>query len=222
MHQVLILEDDPVIAADIRMIVEEAGEFATYRAADSTGAFSIAAKHPLDIVIADIRIRGETDGTEVAAMLHRLYGSVTIFVSSYSDDATLRGASAAECIGYLVKPFSSEQLEALLHLAAMKKGTIGEEAVDVGQEYRYQRREGVLLHRGEEVALTAKEALLFALLFNNRGSVVSYDEVDAVIWNERCVDAGTRRQLFHRLRTKLPELPLQSVTREGYIFQVNV
>jgi len=216
-NNVLILEDDPVIAADIRMIVEGAGDFATYRAADFAGASALASAHPIDIVIADIHIRGDMDGTEVAGILQRLYKTVTIFVSSYSDPATLRAASGTEYIGYLVKPFSPEQLEALLQLAVMKNKNAVREAVDIGAGYCYFRREKRLERHGQEVVLTAKEALLFALLYSNRGSVVSYDEIDAAVWQEYGVDAGTRRQLFHRLRAKLPDLSFGTLPREGYI-----
>lgn len=215
MINVLILEDDPIISLDVKSIVDTLKGFHGFIASDMPNALKIAHKHHLHIILADIHIKGLVDGIETAKTLQQLYHSSVIFLTSFSDEATLERASCVNVSGYILKPFREEELIASLKLCAIKiyeKPSI----IDVGNNYTYHIKTQQLSFHEEPVILAAKEQQLFLLLLYNRGKVVPFSYIDEVVWFESLVNDTTRRQLLHRLRTKLPELSFEVVKYSGY------
>lgn len=216
-HRVLIVEDDPVIAFDIRQIIEETGEYEGRIAADKIGAMAMA-KEGIDIALCDIRIKGEADGVETAAALQKAYGCAVLFLTSYNDESTLRNASAIEYTGYLLKPFAEAELLTNLRLCSLK--IVQEHSVEkIGNGYRYDRKGKMLLYDGKTVVLSPKEHSLLLLLLDARGQVVPFAYLDEIVWGAQAVSDTTRRQLFHRLRNKLLGLEFKSVKFAGYMLE---
>ena len=119
-RNILIVEDEEVIALDMRMSLESIG----YRVVDivDTGKAAVersAALKP-DLVLMDIRIRGEQDGIDVAARLREHMDVPVIFVTAFSDEATLERAKRVSPYGYIVKPFHERELRIAIELALYK------------------------------------------------------------------------------------------------------
>ena len=119
-RNILIVEDEEVIALDMRMSLESIG----YRVVDivDTGkaALERAAALKPDLVLMDIRIRGEQDGIDVAARLREHMDVPVIFVTAFSDEATLERAKRVSPYGYIVKPFHERELRIAIELALYK------------------------------------------------------------------------------------------------------
>lgn len=215
MVNVLILEDDPIIALDIKSIVETLPRFHAFIASDTPSAMKIAHKYRLHVVLADIQIKGSIDGIETAQMLQQLYHSHVIFLTSFSDEETLKRASSISITGYILKPFREEELIASLRLCALR---IQETSafIDIGKGYVYSIKHQQLYLNDVPVILAAKEQQLFLLLLHNRGKIVPLSYIDEVIWSDSVISDTARRQLMHRLRTKLPELSFEVVKYSGY------
>lgn len=215
MLHVLILEDEPIIAMDIKSIVDDMNSFGSFTAQDMQGALKIASKHYINIIISDIKIKGETDGIQTTKRLQEMYNAHAIFLTSYSDEITLKHASSVDFCGYILKPFREEELKAALTLCAMK---IAEESyiVEIGNHYTYDRKRQILFCNEEQVILSTKEHQLFLLLLRSRGKLVPFSYIDEVIWSEKIVEDSTRRQLFHRLRNKLSGLSFITMKSAGY------
>lgn len=215
MVNVLILEDDPIIALDIKSIVDDLVGFHGFIASDMPSALKIAHKHTLHILLADIHIKGLVDGIDTARTLQHLYHSQLIFLTSYSDEPTLARASELKVSGYILKPFREEELVASLKLCALKLG-VDHILLDIGYGYTYDTKRQQLFLHDKHIILAPKEQQLFLLLLNSRGSVVPLSYIDDVIWYDESVSDTTRRQLLHRLRAKLPELSFEIVKYSGY------
>ena len=215
MVNVLILEDDPIIALDIKSIVDELVGFNGFIASDMPNALKIAHKHTLHILLADIHIKGLVDGIDTAQTLQHLYHSQLIFLTSFSDEPTLARASALNVSGYILKPFREEELVASLKLCALKLG-VEHVLLDIGHGYTYDTKLQQLCLHDTHIILAPKEQQLFLLLLNSRGKIVPLSYIDDVIWYDESVSDTTRRQLLHRIRTKLPELSFEIVKYSGY------
>ena len=219
MYNVLILEDDPYISFDIKQIIDEMDDFCGFIASDMQTALQIAKIDPIHIILADIHIKGETNGMDTAYTLQNLYQSLVIFLTSYNDDATLQSASKVNSSGYILKPFRETELQTSIKLCAMKLSKDHHEYI-ISDNYRFDTLKQKLFYNNEVVLLTKKEQQLFVLLFQNRGQVIPFSHIDEVIWQNEIVTDTTRRQLFHRLKNKVPYLSFKSIRYDGYMMEL--
>lgn len=217
---ILLLEDEVIIALSIKQTIEancKAHVFNTHCAAE---AQKTVHENRIDLLIADINLNEETDGIDVAGRLNSLYHIPTLFLTSYSDEETLKRASGVDFIGYLVKPFREEELIAQIKLANFQFMKNEHFCSDLGKGYRYLYKTRELLKNDEEIILTAKEHQLLLLLINAAGKTVTFDYIDDLVWPAKAISAGARRQLFYRLRSKLPDLELETVYHIGYVLKI--
>lgn len=114
--RVLIIEDEALVALDMAMILNSAGYqvMGTKPSGDSAlAALQVAAADGIlpDLVLMDIALRGALDGIETTRQIKSIYGSVPVaFVTGQADPITRARAEATHPAGYLLKPFTPEQL----------------------------------------------------------------------------------------------------------------
>lgn len=114
---ILIVEDDRVVARDIRQQLERMGHAVVATTADGEQAVALAAKSQAGLVLMDIRLGGRVDGVEAARRLRAQCEIPVIFLTAYADDETLRRAGETEPYGYLLKPFEDSQLRTTVEMA---------------------------------------------------------------------------------------------------------
>ena len=68
----------------------------------------------------DVQLRGEMDGIEAAHLIRRRFDIPVIYLTAYSDDATLRRAQITEPYGYLLKPFEERELSVVIEMALFR------------------------------------------------------------------------------------------------------
>lgn len=116
--KVLIVEDEFVLAADLKETLETLGYTVTGMAASALETlYQIDLDHP-DVVLMDIRLRGEPDGIETAIYLWDVFRLPVVYLTRHSDPATLARAQASLAFGYLVKPVRETELVAALNLVS--------------------------------------------------------------------------------------------------------
>lgn len=141
---VLVVEDEAIVAADLSHKLEEAG-FRVLGVEDTgEGAVSAAAELQPDVVIMDVYLKGEMDGIEAAEMIQGEHGIPVIYLTAYSDDSTLARILETEPYGYLLKPFSTEQLRAEIEVVLQ---TIGDT-----EDYSRRMHE-VIVTKAEEMKI---------------------------------------------------------------------
>lgn len=119
--KVLLVEDEPIIAQDLRDILEQRDYEVIGVAASVPQALTLLAQHPCDVVLIDVMLRGERDGIDLAQLLRVQYPAVPfLFVTSLSDAATVARAKAALPHGYVVKPFEEPDVYVALEMALAK------------------------------------------------------------------------------------------------------
>jgi len=141
---VLVVEDESIIAADLKQKLENAGFRVLGMEDTGEGAISSASKLEPDVVIMDVYLRGELDGIDAARRIQEEYGIPVIYLTAYSDDATLSRILESEPYGYLLKPLSTEQLRAEIEIVL--------ENLRATEDYSRRVRE-VLVTKAEEMKI---------------------------------------------------------------------
>src|SRR2546422_475577 len=94
-----------------------------FASAQTTGGADDALRltHELmpDLVLMDIRLQPEMDGIQAAEQLRALAIPV-VFLTAYSDAATLERAKLTEPCGYILKPFETRELEIVIEMGLYK------------------------------------------------------------------------------------------------------
>jgi CheY-like chemotaxis protein len=107
--RVLIVEDEYFVALDAEEALTSAG-YEVCGIATSAEEALAEAERP-ELVLMDIRLLGPRDGIEAAAEIRQRLGLRSLFATAHSDSATrARAEAAASPLGWLIKPYSREQL----------------------------------------------------------------------------------------------------------------
>lgn len=122
--RVFIVEDEPSIAAALRVQLGLLGYPEPRRAEDRQSALAMVAEERPDLVIMDVQLAQGDDGALVALELREKYQIPSIFLTSHTDDDTLARCKQAEPAGYLLKPFSLQQLKVSLEMALHREAVI--------------------------------------------------------------------------------------------------
>ena len=115
--QILVVEDDFLVAMQIEAALSEAGLALTGTASSGEEAIEMAASVRPALVLMDIRLAGKMDGVDAAVALFREHGIRCIFATAHHDLEVRRRAAAAEPLGWLQKPYSMPAM-----LAAVRQG----------------------------------------------------------------------------------------------------
>lgn len=114
---ILIVEDDAIIAEDLKDILLSAGYVVTGVAANAKRAEELLSFRLPDLVLLDITLKQNSTGIEVARMINMKYQVPFIYITSYSDQQTMDEAIVTEPIGYIIKPFQSKDIIPTVRLA---------------------------------------------------------------------------------------------------------
>ncbi|MGL5034953.1 MAG: helix-turn-helix domain-containing protein [Microcystaceae cyanobacterium] len=108
--QVLIVEDERLVAQHIAQLLRNNGYEVCGIASEAETALKKIVEFYPDLILLDIRIRGNIDGIEIAEQVQFLYDIPVVYLTAFSDADTLERAQATKPSGYVVKPFRREQL----------------------------------------------------------------------------------------------------------------
>lgn len=117
---ILIVEDEYIVALDMRMRLTAMG----YQVVDIVDTAALAIERTLElspeIILMDIKLKGDQDGIEAASRLREQSEVPVIFVTAFTDERTLDRAKRASPYGYIVKPFHERELRIGIELAIYK------------------------------------------------------------------------------------------------------
>ncbi len=116
--RVLVVEDEALIAEELRERLTRLGAFIVGVVDTAEAAVETAIRTRPDIVLMDIRLRGERDGIAAAKDIRDDLEAPVIFLTSHSDRATLERAKATGPFGYVLKPFEERELLVAMEMAS--------------------------------------------------------------------------------------------------------
>ncbi|STQ89352.1 two-component system response regulator [Iodobacter fluviatilis] len=116
-ENILIVEDEPVVALDLQQTLEEMGHQVCAISISMEGAIEAVASHQPSLLLMDIHLQGHGDGIEACHEIYRHWQLPVIFLSAYADEKTVRRAAVAKPFGYLTKPYNKKDLNAVIQVA---------------------------------------------------------------------------------------------------------
>ncbi len=118
---VLIVEDELLVAHDLQQSLSDMGYDAFAVAASDAEALAHAARRAPDVVLMDIRIKGEEDGIQTAERLKQQHPVSVIFLTAFADDSMVDRAKKTECDGYLLKPVKQAELRSMIEISLYRR-----------------------------------------------------------------------------------------------------
>src|SRR3989338_8825779 len=116
-EKILIVEDEGIVAKDLRNTVERMGYLVLAVASSGEEALRQAEALEPYLVLKDIVLPGDLDGIEAANQIRFRFNIPIVYLTAYADDKTLDRAKVTEPIGYLVKPYGERELHAAIEMA---------------------------------------------------------------------------------------------------------
>jgi CheY-like chemotaxis protein len=108
--KILVVEDERVVATDIKNRLKILGYPTPATASSGKEAIKkIAECHP-DLVLIDIQLKGEMDGVRAAKQIHDLFNIPVIYLMDDADEETLRDGKVIEPFCYILKPCEENSL----------------------------------------------------------------------------------------------------------------
>lgn len=106
--RILVVDDDRLVLATVSHGLAKAG-YDVIDADNGDDAILLAREHRPELALLDIRMEGKS-GFDVAQTLRDAYGIPFMFLSAFSDEATLATGKALGALAYLVKPLDVTQI----------------------------------------------------------------------------------------------------------------
>jgi DNA-binding response OmpR family regulator len=117
--KILIIEDEALVARELKSRLSNMGYEVVGVAYDSAG-IEMARKTLPDLLLTDIHLKDGEDGIDVAQRVQRERDVPVVFLTAYSDDATVSRAKSVAPYGYIIKPVENRELQIAIEMALYK------------------------------------------------------------------------------------------------------
>lgn len=115
--RILVVEDEFITLDMLRDYLELSGYEISGDAMRADEAIDVLDRFDTDIAMLDINLKGEKDGIWIAEQIRKHYQIPFIFLTAYSDAATIKRATNTNPYGYLVKPFTQADVFSAIEVA---------------------------------------------------------------------------------------------------------
>ena len=182
-----------------------------------------------DLLLLDINIKGAMDGIQLARHILREKTLPIVFITAHNDDDTLEEILELAPYGFIGKPFSSKDIAVTLQIAykrylthsktydSKKKTDVEVSDIMINEKYKYSQELSKLYDNNKEVKLNKNQIELLGILVKNINRIVHYDVLVNRIWEDDDIADSALRTLIYSLRKLLPDLPIVSHSKMGYM-----
>jgi PAS domain S-box-containing protein len=118
--KILIVEDDELVALLVQLKLEMLGYQSLGCTSRGEDAIRLTGELKPNLVLMDIHLAGEMDGIDAANAIHQQFSIPVVFLTSNASDETLERAKHVEAFGYIIKPFTDQELRTGIEMALYK------------------------------------------------------------------------------------------------------
>ena len=222
--RILIAEDDPKLLKSLVHIFE-LNHYATDGVNNGSDAYTYASSGEYDGLVLDVMLPG-MDGV---ALLKRLrqegITTPTLFLTARCEiEQRIEGLDAG-ADDYLPKPFSTGELLARVRAMLRRKDNFVPDMLSFGR-LSLNRSTYELVYDGKTQALSGKEFQVMEMLMQNRGSIVTAEQLITHIWGwDTNVDTSVVWVHISNIRKKLDALGtkvlIRYVRNAGYTLEAS-
>ncbi|MBK9991648.1 MAG: PAS domain S-box protein [Verrucomicrobia bacterium] len=121
--RILIVEDEPLIARTIAQVIDQLGYEHVATSAYGEEAVRLASELKFDLALVDIRLAGEMDGIGTATILQKRFALASVLMTASPEQEIIERAIHARPYGYLLKPFTPQELHLVVAMAQQRLQT---------------------------------------------------------------------------------------------------
>jgi PAS domain S-box-containing protein len=118
--KILVVEDEVIVARTIAAQLNQLGYSVSGMVSSGSAAIAKVAETPPDLVLMDIVLKGDIDGVTAATQIRQQQDVPIIYLTAYADDNTLQRAKLTQPFGYVVKPFTANDLRVAIEMGLFK------------------------------------------------------------------------------------------------------
>ena len=218
--KVLIVEDETIVALDIKSAIKKLGFEVTNTVTNYDDAISSVKKDEPDVILMDINLKNSKDGIQTAHDIKKIKNIPVIYLTAFSDDETINRAVKTSPLAYLTKPFKREELKSTILLGLYKINQPNQVNTDkncqhIGLDYYFDLTNKNLFYKNKPIFLSLKERELLTILIEAKGSLVPFGEIEYFLWPHEPMSNSNLRTLIYRLRTKFEYRLVETIPSFG-------
>jgi YesN/AraC family two-component response regulator len=121
MYKIQVVDDESIVAMGLEKRLTKMGFEVVGTASSGVEAIEKARELRPDLILMDIAMPGEIDGIDAADLIKSEMDIPIIFLTAYADTKLINRAKMIDPVGYIVKPYKEEELQAAIVVALHKK-----------------------------------------------------------------------------------------------------
>jgi len=201
----MVVEDERIVAMEIQRVLKRLGYVVLAVAFSGEEAIQKAKKTRPDLVLMDIKLKGNMDGIDAAKQICVNFHIPVVYLTAYADEDTLQRAKITEPYSYIVKPIRERELHAIIEMAIHKHKA--EEELKKSREELRNLSTYLQSVREEERTRIARE------IHDELGQALTALKIDLSWLNNRLPEE--QKPLFEKIESmsKLIDSTIQTVRR---------
>jgi len=220
MSKIYIVEDDRSIREELAELLRNSGYETECLTDFSDSRSEILAARP-DLILMDINIPN-LNGEQLLKEIRRESDIPVIMVTSRTSEADEVLSMSYGADDYITKPYNPTIL--LLRISAVLKRASGTALVQTYNGLQVNDAKGSLTDGRRDIILTKNEMIIFRLMLDRQGSIVTRDDLMTALWdNDEFVNDNALTVNISRLRSKLSELgcedAIETRKKQGYVLK---
>ena len=220
MKRIMIIEDEPALRDELSVLLQNAG-YEPIAVTDYDNVSEQMKVADADLILLDINLPN-VNGETLLQDFRKEHDTPVIMLTSRTTeiDEVLSMSYGAD--DYSTKPYNPTIL--LLRISAVLKRSAKVGAVQKYHDVEVSTVKGSLIRNGSEQILTKNEMIIFQLLLDRQGEIVTRDALMTALWdNDEFVNDNALSVNISRLRGKLAELGLldaiETRKKQGYVLK---
>ncbi len=206
--RILVVEDESIVALDIQSRLKNLGYTVSAIASSGEEAIHKVAETQPDLVLMDIKLKGQMDGVKTAEQIRARFDVPVVYLTAYADEATLQRVKVTEPFGYLLKPFEERELTATIEITL----------------YRH-KMERKLKESEQWLATTLKSISEAVIATDTQGCIKFMNPVAEALtgWKQAEALGRDASEVFKIIngKTRAPsESPIMKVLQEGAVIEL--
>lgn len=218
MNKIYIVEDDRSIRTELAELLNNAG-YETECLTDFSNSLQHILESESDLILLDINIPF-INGEMLLRNIRKKTDIPVIMVTSRTSEADEVLSMSYGADDYITKPYNPTIL--LLRISAVLKRAYKENIKTSYRNLQVNSTKGSLSDGNTEIILTKNEMIIFQLLLDRQGQIVSRNDLMTTLWdNEEYINDNALTVNISRLRTKLSDFgyenAIETRKKQGYI-----
>lgn len=223
MTKILLVEDDKAIVSNLTEFLNNEG-YIVKSVSGQTAAMKLLAEEKVDLVLLDVSL-AEGNGFATCKAIKAEYDIPVIFLTASGDEYSTVTGFDLGADDYIPKPFRPRELVSRIKNVLRLTGNTGK-TVKLG-DVVVDTEKGVAMKNNRDLFLSALEYRLLLVFINNRGIVLTRNQLLDAIWDVagEYVNDNTLTVYIKRLREKIeddPANPKIILTVRGLGYKVEV